>query len=79
MRAVKTKKFTRVRIGVSPSTASGKIKKPQGEKDVLKFILAKFKPSEVAELKPVMKRASEALAAIIERGHLEAMNEFNRG
>jgi PTH1 family peptidyl-tRNA hydrolase len=79
MRAVKTKKFTRVRIGVSPSTASRKIKKPQGEKDVLKFILAKFKPSEVAELKPVMKRASEALAAIIERGHLEAMNEFNRG
>ncbi len=79
MRAVKTKKFARVRIGVSPSTASGKIKKPNGEKDVLKFILDKFKASEEAELKQVMKRAGAAIEAIIERGPLMAMNEFNRG
>src|SRR3989338_5774391 len=41
MRAVKTQKFTRVRIGVSPSTASGVIRKPQGEKVVHNFILSK--------------------------------------
>lgn len=79
MRAVKTKKFARVRIGVSPSTASGKIRKPSGEKDVLKFILEKFKTSEEAELKRIFKRTDEAMTAIIERGPLMAMNEFNRG
>lgn len=42
IRAVKTKKFTRVRIGISPRTASGSVNKPSGEKEVLDFILAKF-------------------------------------
>lgn len=79
MRAVKTRKFTRVRIGVSPHTASGKIKKPQGEDEVLKFILAKFKPAERDELKKVYKRASQAVQSIIELGPMGAMNEFNRG
>src|SRR3990167_6962266 len=37
MRAVKTKKFTRVRGGGSPATAGGKLKKPQGEKEVVAF------------------------------------------
>lgn len=79
MRAVKTKRFARVRIGVSPATASGKIRKPSGEKEVLKFILEKFKTSEEAELKRIFKRTDDAIAAIIERGPLMAMNEFNRG
>lgn len=79
MRAVKTRKFARVRIGVSLHTASGKIKKPQGEDEVLKFILAKFKPAEQDELKKVYKRASQALQSIIEHGPMGAMNEFNRG
>lgn len=78
MRAVKTRKFTRVRLGVSPHTASGKIKKPQGEEEVLKFILAKFKPAEAYELKKVFKRASQAVQMILEKGPLGAMNEFNR-
>ena len=76
-RAVKTKKFTRIRIGVSPATPSGTIKKPQGEKDVLDFILSKFKATEVDELKKVIKRASEAAQATIENGPLVAMNGFN--
>jgi PTH1 family peptidyl-tRNA hydrolase len=75
--AVKTKKFTRVRIGVSPSTASGKIRKPQGEKDVVDFILAKYKPHELAELKKVFKRAAQALEAIVTDGPERAMNRFN--
>lgn len=79
MRAVKTRKFTRVRIGVSPVTAGGKIKKPQGEEEVLKFILAKFKPAEADELKKVLKRASQAVQMILEKGPLMAMNEVNRG
>ena len=76
-RAVKTKKFTRVRIGVSPSTAGGKIRKPQGEKEVVRFILAKFKPSELDELKKVFKKVSQALAATVSEGPQIAMNQFN--
>lgn len=76
-RAVKTKKFTRVRIGISPSTASGITKKPQGEKEVNKFILMKFKAHELAELKQVFKRVSHALESIVLDGREIAMNQFN--
>jgi PTH1 family peptidyl-tRNA hydrolase len=78
MRAVKTKKFTRIRIGVSPATAKGVAKKPHGEEAVLKFILQKFRPSESDELKKIFKHASNAISATIEHGPMIAMNEFNR-
>lgn len=78
MRAVKTREFARVRIGVSPETPGGKLKKPHGEDEVNKFILAKFKPSDIDELKKVFKRVAEALEAIQKDGVLVAMNEFNR-
>ncbi len=77
MRAVKTKKFARVRIGVSPVTAAGKPKKPSGEKEVLDFILEKFKSSEMDELKQVFKRAAQAVQAIVLEGVPAAMNKFN--
>ena len=77
MRAVKTRKFARIRIGVSPETASGKLKKPIGEKEVNDFILSKFTPHEADELKKVFKRVSEAIEAIIDRGVIVAMNQFN--
>ncbi|PIT96711.1 aminoacyl-tRNA hydrolase [Candidatus Campbellbacteria bacterium CG10_big_fil_rev_8_21_14_0_10_35_52] len=38
-RAVKTKDFIRVRVGIAPSTPSGKIKKPKGEKDIKKKLI----------------------------------------
>lgn len=76
-RAVKTRRFARIRIGVSPSTASGTLKKPQGEKEVETFILGLFRPYELGELKPVLKRASAAIETIIEKGVAQAMNEFN--
>lgn len=78
MRAVKTKHFIRIRIGVSLETASGVVKKPQGEKDVLKFILGTFKPNEMKELEVVFDRAASAIEVIITRGLTAAMNEFNR-
>jgi PTH1 family peptidyl-tRNA hydrolase len=76
-RAVKTKKFTRIRIGVSGETPGGKIKKPQGEKDVEKFILGYFRDAEKDELKKVFKKVSEALATTIMDGPMIAMNKFN--
>jgi len=77
MTAVKTKKFARIRIGISPTTASGKIKKPQGEQEVGDFILATFKEKEQAELKAMFKKASEALSVMIEEGVTAAMNKCN--
>ena len=77
MRAVKTKKFTRVRVGVSPSTSSGTLRKPEGEKVVLNFILTKFRAHELEELKRVFKRIGEALEVAVTLGHERAMNEFN--
>ncbi|HEY4487161.1 MAG TPA: aminoacyl-tRNA hydrolase [Candidatus Paceibacterota bacterium] len=76
-RAVRTKKFTRVRIGVSSSTASGALKKPPGEKEVLDFILSKFRSNEMEELKRVFKRVDYVLECIVIKGYLRAMNEFN--
>ncbi len=77
MKAVKTKKFTRVRIGVSPATSAGIVKKPSGEKEVVSFILTKFRSAELAELKPVLKRVAEALQMIVTDGPERAMNQFN--
>jgi len=77
MRAVKTKKFTRIRIGVSRATAGGKIKKPAGEDEVIDFILAAFKPTEIAELKTVFKKVTEAIETIVTDGPERAMNTFN--
>lgn len=77
IRAVKTKKFTRVRIGVSPATASGAIRKPEGKKVVNDFILTKFRAHEAEMLKRVYKRAAEAIRTIVTDGRERAMNEFN--
>ncbi len=77
IRAVKTQKFTRVRIGVSPSTASGALRKPEGKKVVNNFILTKFGAHELATLKTVFKRVGESLKMIVVEGRERAMNQFN--
>src|SRR3989338_3860369 len=70
-RALKTREFIRVRIGISPK------KKPQGEKKVNDFILGHFKPLELTVLKKVMQKGEKALVAIVMEGKERAMNEFN--
>ena len=65
IRALKTKEFIRIRIGI-------------GKKgDVEKHILSKFKKPEMEILKKVFKRASGAVSTIINHGLECAMNEFN--
>ena len=77
IRAVKTQKFSRIRIGVSPATPSGALRKPEGKKVVNNFILTKFRPNEIAALKPVFKRVAEALNIMVSEGRQIAMNQFN--
>ena len=77
MKAVKTEAFIRMRIGISPTTASGKMKKPQGEKEVEMLILGKFKPAEQDGLKKIMKRAAEGLELIVTDGKDIATGKVN--
>ena len=76
IRSIKTEKFIRIKIGISPKTPSGKTKKPKGEK-VGDFILGKFKPEEISELKKVSKKVGEALASMVDEDVFKAMTEFN--
>ncbi len=77
IKALKTEAFIRIRIGISPSTPSGKLKKPVGEQDVEKHILSEFKKSEDEVLKKVFKRVAEAVETIVEGSLTKAMTEFN--
>ncbi len=76
-RSLKTKKFVRIRVGISPETPGGKLKKPQGEADVEKFILGTFKPTELDDLKKVFKTVAEAIDCIAGEGREIAMTRFN--
>jgi len=77
VRALKTEAFIRIRIGTSPSTPSGKLKKPQGENAVEKHILSDFKKPETEILKKVFKRIPEVLEALVEDGLQKAMTVGN--
>jgi PTH1 family peptidyl-tRNA hydrolase len=74
---MKTKDFPRIRIGITATTPTGKLKKPHGEKEVLAHILGKFKESEVEVLKKLSKKVIEALETLITEGRQVAMNTFN--
>ena len=76
IKAVKTINFTRVRIGISSTNAKGVVKKPSGEK-FLDYIVGKFKPLEMAEMKKSAKKSAEALSMIVSNGAEKAMGEFN--
>lgn len=78
IKALKTEAFIRIRIGISPATPSGKLKKPLGETAVEKHILSEFKKSEADELKKVFKRVSDAVEMIVEEGLTKAMTEYNK-
>jgi PTH1 family peptidyl-tRNA hydrolase len=72
IKVVKTEEFIRLRLGISGETASGKIKKPQGEEKVIDSILGEFKKAEEADLKKVIKKAVTALEMTIDLGWSKA-------
>ncbi|MBI5645016.1 aminoacyl-tRNA hydrolase [Candidatus Kaiserbacteria bacterium] len=76
-RAVKTKRFVRVRIGISPETSGGKLRKPSGEKEVNDFILGRFRDTDMKDLTHVFKEVAIAIECIIRDGREIAMNRFN--
>ena len=70
MRALKTKNFVRIRIGVSP-------KRKPDSKEVMKFIVSKFKPAESDLVKKTFKKISEALECMATDSLEKAMSQFN--
>lgn len=77
IKAVKSEAFLRIRVGISPATPSGKIKKPSGEKTVEKHILGAFKPKEMEALKKLSKKVGEALESFIADGKDKTMSVYN--
>jgi PTH1 family peptidyl-tRNA hydrolase len=75
-KALGTQDFIRVRIGISPSTPTGKLKRPDGEK-IADFVLAKFRPPEKEKLKKVQKLLSETLEILLTEGLPQAMSFAN--
>lgn len=72
IRALKTKEFIRIRIGIGlPAGRQGK------KADVEKHILGQFKKSELELLKKVFKKALGAVEMIVEQGLAAAMTKFN--
>jgi len=74
IRALKTQAFARIRIGISPSTPKGVIKKPKGETAVERHILGNFSAVELSALKKLFPRIVETLSRFITEGREKVMS-----
>lgn len=77
IKKIKTREFVRIRIGISPKTPTGKIRKPKGEEKILKFLLGNFKDDELKELKKTSKKVKEIIEMIIIEGKEKTMSIYN--
>lgn len=73
MRALKTKDFVQIKIGISGQTAKGRTKKVSGEEKVISHVIGKFKPAEEATLKKALKKSAEAARLFVTEGVEKAM------
>jgi PTH1 family peptidyl-tRNA hydrolase len=73
MRALKTKDFAQMKIGISGATSKGNVKKPGSEDKVIKHVIGKWKPEEEPKLKKMLARASEAAHLFVTEGNEKAM------
>jgi PTH1 family peptidyl-tRNA hydrolase len=77
IKAVKTEAFMRLRVGVVPALASGKMKKPKGEEEIVDFIIGQFKKPEMEIMKKVIKKAVAGLETLGKSGREMATGEIN--
>jgi PTH1 family peptidyl-tRNA hydrolase len=57
IKALKTPAFARLRVGICPTTPTGKPRKPKGEDAILDFIVGPFKKPEMEVMKKLQKKA----------------------
>jgi peptidyl-tRNA hydrolase, PTH1 family len=77
MRAIKTKEFARLRIGISALGKKNQAKKVVGEEKVIKQVIGKWKPAEETAVKKVLKKAAEAVRLYAEEGIASATQFAN--
>lgn len=75
MRAIKTKEFTRIRIGVAPIGKKNQAKKLKDEEKVIKHVIGKWKPGEEAVLKKVLKKVAETARLFAAEG-IDSATQF---
>lgn len=76
-RALKSRAFTRVRVGVLPRTPSGKPRKPKGVEAVSDFILKAMTKRELEVMQAEVMRATDAVLAVVHTGRDAAMRVYN--
>jgi peptidyl-tRNA hydrolase, PTH1 family len=75
MRAVKTQDFARIRIGISGVGKKHQAKKVSGEEKIIKHVIGKWKPTEEAAFKKVLKKVAEATRLFASEG-IESATQF---
>ena len=74
---LKTETYARIKIGTSPATPKGKVKKPEQGEKVINHVLGKFSPKDTEQFKKLRPKILKAIEATIEEGYMFAMNHFN--
>ncbi|MDP2652386.1 MAG: aminoacyl-tRNA hydrolase [bacterium] len=75
MRAVKTQDFARIRIGISAVGKKNQAKKVSGEEKIIKLVIGKWKPSEEAAFKKVLKKVAESVRLFATSG-IDSATQF---
>lgn len=74
---IKTKELTRIRVGISQTTPTGKLKKPKGEQKILDYLMSDFSKKDLEILEKIKPKIVQAMEIIVEEGQQKAMNLFN--
>jgi len=77
IKSLKSEEFLRIRIGISPATPKGVVRKPKGEKAVLNFLLGVYKKPELEIIKKLSKKVAEAVEMIFAESKEKAMSLYN--
>ncbi len=75
MRSLKTQDFVRIRIGISAAGKRNQAKKVSGEEKVIRLVIGKWKPSEEATVKKVLKKVVETVHLLASEG-IESATQF---
>ena len=76
-RALKTEAYARIKIGTSPATPKGKVKKPEQGEKVIEHVLGKLSPKDLENFKKIRPKILQAIESTITDGYSFAMNHFN--
>lgn len=77
-KALASREFIRLRVGVSSVTPKGKIKKPKGEEAVHDFILKRLSKKEKEKVDEILDCSVTAVEAILTEGSQRAMCTHNK-